>query len=191
MDTATSKNRSCCSSCSVVVELVRLTSSWDCCPLQVLFRSVNKLLMDTATSEYLFCCDFFQEDAVFHELFAATLGVVGALPSSWTNLPCGKEPCVCCSMPLRSCRARSCDKLSHFAVAQTPRASSSLSAALQPLSHKGLQRCPWHMCNHFPDHEGSNAAQSCGRAVLLLPNTLMVQGITLLHCDNKLQQGSA
>ncbi|KAK9819744.1 hypothetical protein WJX72_001832 [[Myrmecia] bisecta] len=45
-------------------------------PFEVLFRSVHKLLMDTATSEYLFCCEFFQEDAVFHELFAATLTVV-------------------------------------------------------------------------------------------------------------------
>ncbi len=44
--------------------------------LQLLFRSVNKLLMDTATSEYLFCSDFFQEAAVFHELFAPTLQVV-------------------------------------------------------------------------------------------------------------------
>ena len=42
----------------------------------MLFRSVNKLLMDTATTEYLFCCEFFQEDAVFSELFAATLAVV-------------------------------------------------------------------------------------------------------------------
>lgn len=51
--------------------------------MQVLFRSVNKLLMDTATTEYLFCCDFFQEDGVFHELFASTLAVVeGALSSS-------------------------------------------------------------------------------------------------------------
>jgi len=44
--------------------------------VQLLFRSVNKLLMDTATSEYLFCSDFFQEAAVFHELFAPTLQVV-------------------------------------------------------------------------------------------------------------------
>ena len=47
-----------------------------CPPLQLLFRSANKLLMDTATSEYLFCSDFFQEAAVFHELFAPTLQVV-------------------------------------------------------------------------------------------------------------------
>ena len=45
-------------------------------PLQAVFRSVSKLLMDTATSEYLFCCSFFQDDAIFHELFAATLAVV-------------------------------------------------------------------------------------------------------------------
>jgi hypothetical protein len=32
--------------------------------------------MDTATAEYLFCCDFFQEDTIFSELFAATLSVV-------------------------------------------------------------------------------------------------------------------
>lgn len=46
----------------------------------MLFRSINKLLIDTATTEYLFCCEFFQEDSVFSELFAATLAVVeGAL----------------------------------------------------------------------------------------------------------------
>lgn len=45
---------------------------------QVLFRSVNKLLMDTATAEYLFCADFFGEDTIFAELFAATLAVVEA-----------------------------------------------------------------------------------------------------------------
>ena len=46
--------------------------------LQVLFRSVNKLLMDTSTSEYLFCIDFFQEDLVYHELIASTLSVIEA-----------------------------------------------------------------------------------------------------------------
>jgi vacuolar protein sorting-associated protein 52 len=34
--------------------------------------------MDTATSEYLFCADFFGEDAVFHELFGPTLSAVEA-----------------------------------------------------------------------------------------------------------------
>lgn len=29
---------------------------------QVIFRNVHKLLLDTATSEYLFCCDFFDPD---------------------------------------------------------------------------------------------------------------------------------
>ena len=50
--------------------------------LQVLFRSVNKLLMDTSTSEYLFCIDFFQEDSVYHELIAPTLGVIEAALSA-------------------------------------------------------------------------------------------------------------
>ncbi|KAK9786909.1 hypothetical protein WJX73_004682 [Symbiochloris irregularis] len=45
-------------------------------PIEMLFRSVNKLLMDTATTEYLFCCEFFQDDSVFSELFQATLTVV-------------------------------------------------------------------------------------------------------------------
>jgi len=51
-------------------------------PAEVLFRSVNKLLMDTATSEYLFCADFFGEDAMFHELFAPTLQAVESHLSS-------------------------------------------------------------------------------------------------------------
>ncbi len=46
---------------------------------QVIFRNVHKLLLDTATSEYLFCCDFFDEDEglpVFRDLFAPIVGVV-------------------------------------------------------------------------------------------------------------------
>lgn len=43
---------------------------------QVMFRNVHKLLMDTATTEYLFCMDFFVEDAVFKELFAPIVAVV-------------------------------------------------------------------------------------------------------------------
>uniref|UniRef100_A0A1D1YHQ3 Vacuolar protein sorting-associated protein 52 n=2 Tax=Anthurium amnicola TaxID=1678845 RepID=A0A1D1YHQ3_9ARAE len=39
-------------------------------PYEVLFRSLHKLLMDTATSEYLFCGDFFGEDSIFYEIFA-------------------------------------------------------------------------------------------------------------------------
>eukprot|EP00262_Sarcandra_glabra_P008290 TRINITY_DN21642_c0_g1_i1.p1 TRINITY_DN21642_c0_g1~~TRINITY_DN21642_c0_g1_i1.p1 ORF type:complete len:707 (+),score=131.09 TRINITY_DN21642_c0_g1_i1:195-2315(+) len=39
-------------------------------PYEVLFRSLHKLLMDTATSEYLFCDDFFGEESIFYEIFA-------------------------------------------------------------------------------------------------------------------------
>lgn len=56
-------------------------------PAEVLFRSVNKLLMDTATSEYLFCADFFGEDAMFHELFAPTLQAVESHLSSTVSVP--------------------------------------------------------------------------------------------------------
>jgi len=55
--------------------------------MQVLFRSVNKLLMDTATSEYLFCADFFGEDAIFHELFALTLTAVETHLSTTVQVP--------------------------------------------------------------------------------------------------------
>lgn len=70
---------------------------------QLLFRSVNKLLMDTATSEYLFCSDFFQEAAVFHELFAPTLQVVesalaATLPVSCAVLCCADFCCALCVM---------------------------------------------------------------------------------------------
>lgn len=33
-------------------------------------------MMDTATSEYLFCCDFFEDESVFRELFAPIVSVV-------------------------------------------------------------------------------------------------------------------
>ena len=59
-----------------------------CWALQLLFRSVNKLLMDTATSEYLFCSDFFQEAAVFHELFAPTLQVVESALAATLQVCC-------------------------------------------------------------------------------------------------------
>lgn len=54
---------------------------------QVLFRSVNKLLMDTATSEYLFCAEFFGEDTVFQQLFAPTLAVVETELSATVQVP--------------------------------------------------------------------------------------------------------
>ncbi|KAK3014800.1 hypothetical protein RJ639_009131 [Escallonia herrerae] len=39
-------------------------------PYEVLFRSLHKLLLDTATSEYLFCDDFFGEESIFYEIFS-------------------------------------------------------------------------------------------------------------------------
>ncbi|XP_050238842.1 vacuolar protein sorting-associated protein 52 A [Mercurialis annua] len=45
-------------------------------PHEVLFRSLHKLLMDTATSEYLFCHDFFVEESIFYEIFSGPLAVV-------------------------------------------------------------------------------------------------------------------
>lgn len=45
-------------------------------PYEVLFRSLQKLLMDTATSEYLFCDDFFGEQTLFYDIFAGPLSVM-------------------------------------------------------------------------------------------------------------------
>ncbi|GJR60707.1 vacuolar protein sorting-associated protein 52 A [Tanacetum coccineum] len=45
-------------------------------PYEVLFRSMHKLLMDTATSEYVFCGDFFGEDSVFNEIFSGPFAVM-------------------------------------------------------------------------------------------------------------------
>ncbi|XP_061366393.1 vacuolar protein sorting-associated protein 52 A-like [Gastrolobium bilobum] len=45
-------------------------------PYEVLFRSLHKLLMDTATSEYNFCEDFFGEASMFYELFSGPFGVI-------------------------------------------------------------------------------------------------------------------
>ncbi len=58
-----------------------------CFGAQVLFRSVSKLLMDTATAEYLFCCDFFQEDTIFTELFTPTLAVVESSLAASIQVP--------------------------------------------------------------------------------------------------------
>ncbi|AQL06054.1 hypothetical protein Zm00014a_037597 [Zea mays] len=43
---------------------------------EVLFRSLQKLLIDTATSEYLFTDDFFGEESIFHDIFAGPIQVV-------------------------------------------------------------------------------------------------------------------
>ncbi|KAF5179691.1 Vacuolar protein sorting-associated protein 52 a [Thalictrum thalictroides] len=45
-------------------------------PYEVLFRSLHKLLMDTATSEYLFCHDFFGEETIFYDIFAGPFSVI-------------------------------------------------------------------------------------------------------------------
>jgi hypothetical protein len=43
---------------------------------QVIFRNVHKLLVDTASSEFLFCLDFWEEEAAFRELFGPVVAVV-------------------------------------------------------------------------------------------------------------------
>ncbi|VAI18799.1 unnamed protein product [Triticum turgidum subsp. durum] len=45
-------------------------------PYEVLFRSLQKLLIDTATSEYLFSDDFFGEESLFQDIFAGPIQVV-------------------------------------------------------------------------------------------------------------------
>ena len=85
-------------------------------PAQVLFRSVNKLLMDTATSEYLFCADFFGEDAVFHELFGPTLAAVEAHLSSTVQ--------VCASLPAER---GACSDAAHSGQKQVPSHTCLLS----------------------------------------------------------------
>ncbi|XP_042055499.1 vacuolar protein sorting-associated protein 52 A-like isoform X3 [Salvia splendens] len=46
-------------------------------PYEVLFRSLHKLLMDTAASEYLFCDEFFREQPMFYDIFAGPFTVIG------------------------------------------------------------------------------------------------------------------
>ncbi|EPS67411.1 hypothetical protein M569_07361, partial [Genlisea aurea] len=45
-------------------------------PYEVLFRSLHKLLMDTAASEYLFCDEFFGDQSTFYEIFAGPFAVI-------------------------------------------------------------------------------------------------------------------
>ncbi|XP_024023489.1 vacuolar protein sorting-associated protein 52 A [Morus notabilis] len=45
-------------------------------PYEVLFRSLHKLLMDTATSEYHFCGDFFGEEPIFYDIFSGPFSVI-------------------------------------------------------------------------------------------------------------------
>lgn len=43
---------------------------------QVIFRNVHKLLADTASSEFLFCLDFWEDEPLFRELLAPIVAVV-------------------------------------------------------------------------------------------------------------------
>ncbi|CAI0429061.1 unnamed protein product, partial [Linum tenue] len=57
-------------------------------PYEVIFGSLHRLLLDTATSEYLFCDNFFGEEAMFNEIFAGPLTVIdehfnSILPNSY------------------------------------------------------------------------------------------------------------
>ncbi|CAH9093868.1 unnamed protein product [Cuscuta epithymum] len=45
-------------------------------PYEVLFRSLHKLLLDTASSEYLFCDHFFGEQSMFYDIFAGPFAVI-------------------------------------------------------------------------------------------------------------------
>eukprot|EP00878_Enallax_costatus_P046112 GHUV01055712.1.p1 GENE.GHUV01055712.1~~GHUV01055712.1.p1 ORF type:complete len:334 (+),score=102.12 GHUV01055712.1:379-1380(+) len=45
-------------------------------PYEVIFRNVHKLLVDTASSEFLFCLDFWEDEGVFKELFGPVVAVV-------------------------------------------------------------------------------------------------------------------
>ena len=54
-------------------------------------RNVHKLLMDTATSEFLFCTDFFDDEGVFRELFAPIVSVVEGDLASALQVRGGRE----------------------------------------------------------------------------------------------------
>ena len=49
-------------------------------PWEMLFRSLSKLLMDTASHEYLFCCDFWGDDgkSVYREAFSPVTSFIQA-----------------------------------------------------------------------------------------------------------------
>ncbi|XP_031100638.1 vacuolar protein sorting-associated protein 52 A-like [Ipomoea triloba] len=57
-------------------------------PYEVLFRSLHKLLLDTASSEYLFCDVFSGEESMFYDIFAGPFAVIdehfnSVLPNSF------------------------------------------------------------------------------------------------------------
>ncbi len=47
-----------------------------CHPLQVIFRNIHKLLLDTATSEFFFCLDFFEDEGVFRDVCQPIIAIV-------------------------------------------------------------------------------------------------------------------
>jgi hypothetical protein len=57
---------------------------------QAVFRSVNRMLLDTATSEFFFCCDWFEDPAAFQELFRPVLDMVEADQAASVNV---RSPC--------------------------------------------------------------------------------------------------
>jgi hypothetical protein len=100
----------------------------------MLFRSAHKLLMDSATSEYLFCHDFWAGDAaIFREVFAPAVAAVDENLSQFlTNcfdissiiLMARSPPAVPrCTAPLR---ARSAD-VTRFVRAHLHRFASTTS----------------------------------------------------------------
>mmetsp|Transcript_23537 Transcript_23537/g.64882 ORF Transcript_23537/g.64882 Transcript_23537/m.64882 type:complete len:760 (+) Transcript_23537:107-2386(+) len=54
---------------------------------EAIFRNVHKLLIDTATSEFFFCREFFNDDSVYKDLFVPIVQVVeGDLAESLHNI---------------------------------------------------------------------------------------------------------
>lgn len=47
-----------------------------CSRSQVIFRNVHKLLADTASAEFLFCLDFWEDEPLFRELVGPIVAVV-------------------------------------------------------------------------------------------------------------------
>jgi hypothetical protein len=43
---------------------------------QVIFRNIHKLLLDTATSEFFFCLDFFEDEGVFRDVCQPIIAIV-------------------------------------------------------------------------------------------------------------------
>ncbi|KAL4424816.1 hypothetical protein ABPG77_011066, partial [Micractinium sp. CCAP 211/92] len=55
-------------------------------PWEVLFRSLHRLLMDTAAHEYLFCLEMWGEEGAYRDLFAPNPGLCGDLAELYDPL---------------------------------------------------------------------------------------------------------